>query len=348
MRQSLLNKLFKNEPMTNKIYLSLPLILLAVTTIAQQSVPVTEASPIESNGLRIGYNILQESEKEVGKKGNFNRYNIEFYVTNTTNEAKMILYKQGFNLFGSDVSANLVQFNCKNATGARLTTKGSTLLAKPCNVLAVVEDKDCSSNKTIQSKRSVQIGFWIRAGETISNKGIVIVPLNEKPDMSVTLVYNSNSLYGSAAAGPSYNSRTNNNRPSNNNQSLNFGESFLKLRVFSGNTYINNQTGPTTCSTIDNGWWSAQWQLLSVPNTSYFLIKSRWKNTFLNNESAAGFSTNNDQALNSMWIIEPDKNSNTYTLKNAADNSYLSVDRGNLQMNNSLNNMENARWLIER
>ncbi len=72
-------------------------------------------------------------------------YNI--YVTNTSADAKIVLYKQGF-LSGNDVSHNLVQFNCMNATGARLTSKETVIQAKPCSLIALVEDKDCTSDKT--------------------------------------------------------------------------------------------------------------------------------------------------------------------------------------------------------
>ena len=65
-----------------------------------------------------------------------------------------------------------------NATGARLTSKRLTLQAPACNVMAVVEDKDCNSNKTVQNKRLANIGYWIRPGETIHADVIVIVPLN--------------------------------------------------------------------------------------------------------------------------------------------------------------------------
>src|SRR6185369_13652820 len=92
-----------------------------------------------------------------------------------------------------------------NATGARLTVKEATLQAHPCIMDAIVEDKDCTTGKVVQNKRPVNIGYWIRPGETIAGNSIVIVPLNQKPDMTATLFPINNapvvSTFGPGAAG---------------------------------------------------------------------------------------------------------------------------------------------------
>ena len=159
-------------------------------TQAQQTYHVTDTHPAVVNGLEMGFSVKSKEEKSVGDKGNFSRYALRFYITNTTSEAKLILYKQGLNLLGN-VSDQLVQFNCKNATGARLTTKSALLNAEPCMLAAMVEDKECGSNKVVKNKRMVQVGFWIKAGQTISTDGIVIVPLNQQPDVDAVFLGNS-------------------------------------------------------------------------------------------------------------------------------------------------------------
>ncbi len=165
--------------------------ILSQQTQAQQTpVAITDSLPLESNGFKMGYIVLNTTEKEVGDKGNFSRYQLQFYVTNTTTEPKITWYRQGFNLPDNDPSPLLARFNCINATGARLTTKEAQVQAKACYVMAKVDDKDCSNGKTAQNKRQVQIGYWIKPGETIAAKAIVIVPLNQQPDIKVTLLYN--------------------------------------------------------------------------------------------------------------------------------------------------------------
>lgn len=154
---------------------------------AQNTFDVTDSLPVTLNGLKMGYTILKEEEKEVGSKGNFSRFVISFYVTNITNEAKIFLHKSGWSI-GNDISPEVARFDCSNATGARLTAKTVTLQASACNILAIVEDKDCASNKTIKNKRFVDIGYWIKAGETLTSRQIMIVPLNEKPVVKVTFL----------------------------------------------------------------------------------------------------------------------------------------------------------------
>ena len=61
----------------------------AVST-AQPFFPVTDSAPALVNGLQAGYIITGESEKEVGKKGNFSRYKVRFYITNTTSETRVL------------------------------------------------------------------------------------------------------------------------------------------------------------------------------------------------------------------------------------------------------------------
>ena len=203
---------------------------------------------------------------------------------------KMLLYKSGFNLLGNDVSPTLVQFKCLNATGARLTSKEVLLQAKACNIMASVEDKDCASGKTAQNKRMVQVGYWIKPGETISARTIVIVPLNERPDVKATL-YSQGAFIGSAVVadyGSGQNAYPNNQqqRPLQRN-ALNIPQNFVKLKNIAANAYLNNEGGPLTCSPINNDWWSAHWQFIPVEGTNYFRIKNQWKETFLSTDNSS-------------------------------------------------------------
>jgi Ricin-type beta-trefoil lectin domain-like len=324
-----------------KLYLRIILLFCSslsfIPAFSQQPFTVTQSAPARLDGLKAGYTLVNEKEKEVGDKGNFSRFSIEFYITNETNQAKIILYKQGFNLLASDVSPNLVLFRCINATGARMTSKEFSLQAKTCMIPALVEDKDCSSGKTTQSKRQVQVGYWIKAGETISTKSVVIVPLSQQPDMTAVFFPNSNSPVGS----------TINNQPVTNDLPVTGGEGFMKIRNFAINTFLNNQDGPLGCTTIDNGWWSAQWQLLPVPGTNYYVIKNRWKNNFISTGNN-GLLSVNDQSANSMWMIEAVGNSNTYTLKNVGTNRFLINQDGALQAEAVFADQPNARWILEQ
>ncbi len=304
----------------------------------QQHYAVSDSFPVTQNGLTMGYTIKSEEEKEVGNKGNFSRYSIKFFVTNTSGEAKIMLYKDGWNILGN-VSDQLVQFNCLNATGARFTSKSATLNAAPCNVIAIVEDKD-ANGKIVKNKRFVQIGSWIRAGQTFSTSAIIIVPLNEKPKME--LIYLANMLQPMASAG-----YADNQYGSQNQAPLFDPNSFVKIKSSWKNTFLNNQYGPLSCSNIDNDWWSAQWQLIPVQGTNYYLIKNRWKENYISTEMPNSILSPNSQSQGSMWMIEPILNSDQYRIRNAANGAYLNILSGDIQATNVSSESFSAKWLIE-
>lgn len=334
------------------LYLAL---LQAVNTNAQSVYPVTDMAPVNLNGLTMGYTIKSEEEKEVGNKGNFSRFSVKFYVSNTSQESKIMLFKDGFNLLGN-VSDQLAQFNCLNATGARFTSKSAIIQAAPCNVLAIVEDKD-ANGKTVKNKRYVQIGSWIKAGQTISTSAIVIVPLNEKPKVEVVYLANSVTPLASATSNGGYNDNTAYGNTSSYNGGTNqnlplppaFTSGFVKIRNTFTNNYINTEKGPLSCTAVDNGWWSAQWQIIPVTinGLNYFTIQNRWKNSFLTIDNS-GLLSSNGQSNNAMWILETQDGGNTYTIKNATRNAALADQNGMVETIPLQKGQQNTKWVIEQ
>ena len=106
--------------MINKVPLLILFVLITKGVWGQQAYPVTDTQPVLINGFNVGYAIKSTEVKAVGDKGNFSRYAIKFYVTNTTNQPFIIPYRDGPNHPGN-VSSLLAKFNILNATGARLT-----------------------------------------------------------------------------------------------------------------------------------------------------------------------------------------------------------------------------------
>lgn len=334
------------------------LLLQACNMFAQQAYQVSESAPVNVNGLVMGYTIKSEEEKEVGNKGNFSRFSVKFYVTNSTQEAKIILYKEGFNPLGN-VSDQLAQFNCLNATGARFTSKSALIQAAPCNVMALVDDKD-AGGKAVKNKRFVQIGYWLKAGQTFSASAIMIVPLNEKPNMEVA--YLANSLQPLAAA--NYNGNAGNNGVNgagngyNNNQNIPppaqqqqgpFGNGFVKLRNTSTNNYINLEKGTLGCSVINSEWWSAQWQIMPVTQNgqNYYTIQNRWKGSFLSLDHN-GLILDDGQPNTAFWVLETLDGGNTYTIKNGTRNAALADANGIMQAGPLFHGQTNAKWVIEQ
>lgn len=340
-----------------KKILWLLLVLPVANVFSQNTYAVTDATPVNVNGLIMGYTIKSEEEKEVGNKGNFSRFSVKFYVTNSSSESKIMLYKDGFNPL-NNVSDQLAQFNCRNATGARFTSKSATLQAYPCNVLALVDDKD-AGGKDVKNKRFVQIGYWLKAGQTVSTSAIMIVPLNQKPDMEV--IYLANALQPIASAGYSNalsNGPAYNNSSSNGGQGMppgpagipfRFTNGYVKIRNAFTNNYINIEKGPLSSTAIDSDWWSAQWQIIpvNVNGQQYFNIMNRWKNSYLTVDNA-GLLSSNAQSNNALWIFDTQDGGNTYTVKNAARNAALADQNGPVDAIPLMRGQQNTHWIIEQ
>ena len=328
---------FKNlkvEIVFKKQFLTLFFITIVTKSAwAQQAYPITDAQPLLINGLQIGYQIKSQEVKKVGDKGDFSRYAVTFYVTNTMSEPKVILFREGWQN-GGNASPQVARFNVLNATGARLTSNAAFLNADPCSVIALVDDRECGTNRNIQNKRLVQIGYWIRPGQTISSNEIVIVPLNEAP--KVEAYYTANAEYAPAqpvSVQPP---------PLVNMQAQ------LRLKNMFNNTYINNQNSDLPASTgIQSGWLSARWELVPVPGSNFVNIKNRWKGNFLDIDGSGVIRLSpNVAAPTSVWAFEPTHDANIFVIKNIATGGYLCLINNNLALSNNRND-PSFGWLLE-
>ncbi|MCU0321140.1 MAG: hypothetical protein MUE72_01915 [Chitinophagaceae bacterium] len=178
-----------------KIYcLVLTIIAFSSITYSQPISKITEEEPIEIDGIQYGFTIKNESTKEAGGK-DMSRYEITLYATNKSNCLKLFLYERR-NSFSEVATAkdDLARFDCKNATGQRLTSKSGSIRARPFFSIAKANIKDCATGKDRIEDLRVQIGFALKPNETVTNNIIVIVPLGEKPTFQVMPNFNSASF----------------------------------------------------------------------------------------------------------------------------------------------------------
>jgi hypothetical protein len=153
----------------------LVLVLIALITIHTSKAQVfnLEENKTEThNGFEYGFTIVNEQIKD-----NYSRYEIKLYVINKSGCTKLYAEKQ--DATSSKDNNKLANLECTNATGKRLTNKKGNLDLKPFYVYI----KNGINNET----KSVKAGFVFRNGETITNKIIVIVPLNERPKITCTV-----------------------------------------------------------------------------------------------------------------------------------------------------------------
>lgn len=160
---------------------------IAINSYSQQVVDLEENVPYSYNGLEYGYYISNESSKEV-KGEDYERYEINLYVTNKSGCLKLIPFKTGWtgNINNSNDEVQVAEFNCKNATGKRLTSKKGIISAKPWFTNVRVQDE---AAKDKYKMVNAQVGYAIRNGQTITNRIIVIVPKGEKPAMNCQIIY---------------------------------------------------------------------------------------------------------------------------------------------------------------
>ena len=157
-------------------------LFISCFSMAQTAYDIAENQPAAMNGIEYGFAVRNESRKDVGSKGTFSRYEVTIYATNKSGCTKLFFPKQ--TIFGQQNNDLLAQFDCLNATGARLTAKNGTVRAKPFYVPYTTSAKT-ADGKTVSSTVQVQAGYWLRNGETVSSDLILIVPDGETPRLKV-------------------------------------------------------------------------------------------------------------------------------------------------------------------
>lgn len=161
-----------------KIFLLLSMLPFFNALKAQQTFDLQENTPFEYKGLVYGYDITNESSKEV-KGEDYARYVVNFYVTNKSGAVKVI----PFSVLGNEATDDgfvIAEFHCKNATGKRFTSKGGTVKIKPWFTKAKVSDGATPAKYKLVD---AQVGFALQNGQTVNEKIIVIVPKDERPQV---------------------------------------------------------------------------------------------------------------------------------------------------------------------
>jgi len=309
------------------------LVCLGIITLnkgyAQQGFPVTDQQPVNIEGLSCGYKIKSLETKTVGDKGDFSRYSISFFVQNITGQPKVLPFRPGTNGMNG-IADNLIQFNCLNATGARLTSKYAVIKAPPYNVY--------------KNGGLVKMGYGIMPGQTVSVDEIMIVPLNEQLNMMVYYIGYTQQLVplNAVAAGPPPGpmpAQVSNQPPMVLNP-----DNFYQIKNANSNAFINIQTGVINCSAIQSGWFSAQWQIIPVPGSNYVIIKNRWKGNFIGTERGYITMAPVEQSPGTMWRMEP-VDGNMFHIKSVQSGQYLSMGPNNVRLTPGAGN-PGAAWLI--
>lgn len=141
---------------------------------------ISDGETTDINGMKVSFNITNKESVQVGGK-TFDRYKVSASVKNTSDKSyniRLTSYPQIV------METGIVELDCVNATGAKLTSKKIQLKMKTqmINVSYTAYDK---SGKMVTNVLPVIGSYYFDAGNTINDNAIFIVPQGEKPEVSV-------------------------------------------------------------------------------------------------------------------------------------------------------------------
>lgn len=141
---------------------------------------IKNGDQLDIEGLTVSFHIISKDSRDV--KGNsFDRYKVVLEVKNNTGKSFNIRNATSQNM---NDAVGLIELNCINATGARLTSKRIRVGLKS-HILKVnywTRDKD---GKSILDSMNVIAGYYLEPGDKVMNEAIFLIPHGEEPDLLV-------------------------------------------------------------------------------------------------------------------------------------------------------------------
>jgi subtilisin family serine protease len=109
--------------------------------------------------------------------------------------------------------------------------------------------------------------------------------------------------------------------------------------------YIHVEGG-LQASTIQSGWWSAQWVMEPVAGTQFYRIRNRYTSAYLHAENGpVQAGTILSGWLSAQWELEPVQNH--FRIRNRYRGTHLHVEYGSLQLGTVEPSWISAHWRIE-
>ena len=159
------------------LFFTLTFLSFGTYTYAQK---ISDGQPVDVNGMSVTFNILNKESIEVGGKP-FDRYKVSASVKNTSDKSYNIRLNSSPQIV---TDTGIVELNCINATGAKLTSKKIQLKMKTQIINATYSAYD-KSGKFVTNILPVIGSYYFDSGDTIKDDAIFIVPQREKPDVTV-------------------------------------------------------------------------------------------------------------------------------------------------------------------
>ncbi|WP_042722639.1 hypothetical protein [Flavobacterium sp. B17] len=141
---------------------------------------ISDGQTIDVNGLSVTFNILNKESITVGGK-DFDRYKVSAKLVNNSQKSYTIRLSNAPQIV---TNTSLLELNCINATGAKLTSKKIDLKLKAQNV-NVTYWAYTKDGKYQSFVIPIVAGYYLDGGDSVSDDAIFIVPKGEAPNVNV-------------------------------------------------------------------------------------------------------------------------------------------------------------------
>ena len=156
------------------------LAVMALCFVNAHAQKIKDGETVNLNGLSVTFNITNKESIAVGGK-NFDRYKVSAGLVNNSDKS----FNIRLNTFPQITSnSKIVELDCINATGAKLTSKKIELKLKAHNVNATYWYYN-KEGKYVSGVLPVIAGYYLDPGDSVQDNAIFIVPQGEAPDVTV-------------------------------------------------------------------------------------------------------------------------------------------------------------------
>lgn len=152
---------------------------LATVAKAQQ---IKDGQTIDLNGIAVTFNIVNKESIDV-KDQSFDRYKVVATVKNNSGRSFNNRLTSSVDIAAA-LKSKIVELNCVNATGARLTSKKFDIGMKAHTITVTYPGKD-KDGKFVSQTMAVIASYYFDPGQTLQNDAIFIVPKGEAPQVTV-------------------------------------------------------------------------------------------------------------------------------------------------------------------
>ncbi|MRG45733.1 hypothetical protein GFS24_11440 [Chitinophaga sp. SYP-B3965] len=165
---------------TPKITLTLLFFFCCCTVLHAQQ--IKDGETIDLDGIAVTFSVVNKESVDV-KGQSFDRYKVIASAQNNTGKAFNIRLKT-YPDVASIGGGKIVELNCQNATGARLTSKKVevSMATHQIKVTYLARNND---GKLVNSEMTIPAGYFLEPGQKVENDAIFIVPKGEALQVSV-------------------------------------------------------------------------------------------------------------------------------------------------------------------